>query len=206
MQQAMLFHTVYSPGSGVYVLQTSLRLTGRLDVAAFERAWRHVAARHGILRSAFFWEELEKPVQVVYRKIDLEVARLSWSDLSAAPADQERVQRERLERFLVADRERGFDLGAAPLMRVALIELGADVHQLVWTLHHLLVAGAVAARAVHLLRRAGRRPGARPGAGRELPGLHRLAAPAGHGGGGGFLAAEPRRSHRADPDRAGGGR
>jgi len=29
MQQAMLFHSLYSPGSGVYVLQMSLRLTDR---------------------------------------------------------------------------------------------------------------------------------------------------------------------------------
>ena len=30
MQQAMLFHSLNAPGSGVYVLQMSLRLTGRL--------------------------------------------------------------------------------------------------------------------------------------------------------------------------------
>lgn len=55
MQQAMLFHSLMAPGSGVYVLQTSLRLTGGLDLPAFERAWRHLAARHSILRTAFFW-------------------------------------------------------------------------------------------------------------------------------------------------------
>jgi len=35
MQQAMLFHSLYAPGSGVYVVQMSFRLTGRLDVGAF---------------------------------------------------------------------------------------------------------------------------------------------------------------------------
>src|SRR5215210_3191969 len=135
MQQAMLFHTPYAPGSGVYVLQMSLRLTGRLDLPAFERAWRQVVERHGILRTAFFWENLEKPLQVVYRQADLEVARTSWSGFGA---DE---QRARLARSLDADRERGFDLSPAPLMRLALFELGPDLHQLVWTQHHLVVDG-----------------------------------------------------------------
>src|SRR6185369_7734219 len=135
MQQAMLFHTLYSPRSGVYVLQMSLRLTGRLDTAAFERAWRHVAQRHAILRTAFFWEDLDKPVQVVYRETHLEVARSSCRDAGLEE------QQARLARYLESDRERGFDLTAAPLMRLALFELDPDVHQLVWTVHHILMDG-----------------------------------------------------------------
>src|SRR6266545_3975788 len=135
IQQAMLFHTLYAPGSGVYVLQTSLRLTGRLNVSAFERAWRHIVSRHGILRAAFFWEDLEKPAQVVYRRAEPKIERLSWRGLDAGE------QRARLAGFLESDRERGFVLSEAPLMRLALIELGADVHQLVWTQHHMVVDG-----------------------------------------------------------------
>jgi len=135
MQQAMLFHSLYAPGSGVYVLQLSLRLTGRLDLRAFERAWQLIVDRHDILRTAFFWEGMEKPVQVVYRQAALEVKRESWRGLDPA------AQRVRLARFLDADREKGFDLAVAPLMRVMLLELGADVYQVVWTQHHLVVDG-----------------------------------------------------------------
>ena len=42
MQQGMVFHTLAEPGSGVYVVQISLRLAGRLDEAAFLRAWQLV--------------------------------------------------------------------------------------------------------------------------------------------------------------------
>ncbi len=135
IQQAMLFHGLYQPGSGVYVLQQSLRLTGRLDLPAFERAWQHVVDRHAILRTAFFWEGLDKPVQVVYRQVRLEVTRVSWRGV---PAEE---QQARLARHLEADREQGFDVAAAPLMRVALFELDEDVHQLVWAQHHLVVDG-----------------------------------------------------------------
>jgi amino acid adenylation domain-containing protein len=135
MQQAMLFHSLMAPGSGVYVLQMSLRLTGRLDLPAFERAWQHLVARHSILRTAFFWEDLEIPRQVVFREAALKVSRESWRDLDADK------QRERLVRYLDADQERGFDLAAAPLMRLALFELSPDVHQLVWTQHHMVIDG-----------------------------------------------------------------
>ncbi len=78
MQQAMLFHSLMAPGSGVYVLQMSLRLTGGIDLPAFERAWRHLVARHSILRTAFFWEDLETPRQVVFREVGLEIEHSSW--------------------------------------------------------------------------------------------------------------------------------
>src|SRR3954469_11643544 len=78
MQQAMLFHSLMAPGSGVYVLQMSLRLTGRLDLPAFERAWRSLVARHSILRTAFFWEGLEAPRQVAFREVELEMEHTSW--------------------------------------------------------------------------------------------------------------------------------
>ena len=135
MQQAMLFHSLYAPGSGVYVIQLSLRLTGRLDVSAFEQAWQHLVDRHDILRTAFFWEGLDKPLQVVYRETALEVRRESWRGLG------ESEQRARLDRFLEAERERGFDPAEAPLMRLALFDLEPEVHQMVWTIHHLLVDG-----------------------------------------------------------------
>ena len=135
MQQAMLFHSLYAPGSGVYILQLSLRLTGRLDGEAFERAWRLLLARHDALRTAFFWEDLEKPLQVVYREVPLEIARESWRGLDAGEREA------RLAAWLDADLEKGFDPSAPPLMRLALIELEENVHQLVWSQHHMVVDG-----------------------------------------------------------------
>ncbi|HEY2736964.1 MAG TPA: amino acid adenylation domain-containing protein, partial [Thermoanaerobaculia bacterium] len=141
MQQAMLFHSLYAPGSGVYVVQISLRLSGRLDTAAFLRAWQRVVERHAVLRTGFAWEGLEKPLQVVYRHAELEVRRESWADLADLADLDIAGQEDRLADTLRADRERGFDLGAAPLMRVGLFELGAQAWHLVWSQHHILSDG-----------------------------------------------------------------
>jgi amino acid adenylation domain-containing protein/non-ribosomal peptide synthase protein (TIGR01720 family) len=135
MQEAMHFHSLYAPRSGAYLIQMSLRLRGPLDVAAFARAWQEVMDRHGVLRTSFHGQSLEHPVQVVHRHVDLAVAAEPWRGLTAAE------QQARLERYLEADLERGFDLSAPPLMRLALFELDGETHQLVWSQHHLLLDG-----------------------------------------------------------------
>ncbi|MCP4655581.1 MAG: amino acid adenylation domain-containing protein, partial [bacterium] len=135
VQRGMLFHSLYAPDSGVYVEQLSARLEGKLEVAVFARAWQQMVDRHAALRSSFHWEELKKPAQVVYRQLEVTLERSSWRGLSTSE------QRRRLEAYLHADRERGFDLGAPPLMRLALFELGEGVFQFVWSYHHLYLDG-----------------------------------------------------------------
>ncbi|WP_234425525.1 non-ribosomal peptide synthetase, partial [Streptomyces kebangsaanensis] len=64
-------------------------------------------------------------------------------DWSGRPA--ERCARE-MEALLEADRRAGIDLGAAPLMRLALIRLAPDRVRMVWTFHHVLLDGWSAAQ------------------------------------------------------------
>ena len=135
LQQGMLFHTLYAPKSHMYFEQFSFTLHAALNVPAFEHAWQQVVDRHPILRTSFVWEGLEKPVQVVHRRVALPVDRHDWSTLSAAE------QTERLKAYLQADRERGFELSVAPLMRLAVIRLAEMTYQLVISFDHLILDG-----------------------------------------------------------------
>jgi amino acid adenylation domain-containing protein len=136
LQQGMLFHTVYAPGSGAYVEQVGFTVRDpAFDPDALARAWQRVADRHPALRTAFAWEEMEEPVAVVQRRAALPVEKLDWSGLD--PAERERE----LEAFLAEDRRRGFDLLAAPLMRLALVRAGAGEWRVQWSFHHLLLDG-----------------------------------------------------------------
>jgi hypothetical protein len=135
MQQGMLFHLLYAPKSGMYFQQLSCTLRGDLDPEAFERAWQRVVDRHSILRASFVWEDLAEPIQVVHRQARLPFERLDWRHLSPAQ------QQERLESFRRADQDRGFDLAAAPLMRLTLIRLAEDTYQFIWSYLHLLLDG-----------------------------------------------------------------
>src|SRR5690349_7506785 len=46
-----------------------------------------------------------------------------------------------IEQFLRTDYRRGFDLTTAPLMRLTLIRLDDDLHQFVWSYHHIVTDG-----------------------------------------------------------------
>src|SRR5688572_14853164 len=87
MQQGMQFHSLAAPESGVYVEQLRCTLLGRLDVAAFLRAWQRVVDRHAILRTAFAWKSQERPLQVVHPHVELTLYQEDWRELS--PAEQE---------------------------------------------------------------------------------------------------------------------
>ncbi|MFL9459672.1 non-ribosomal peptide synthase/polyketide synthase [Scytonema tolypothrichoides VB-61278_2] len=135
MQQGMLFESLYAPDSGVYFEQVICTLTGNLDVKAFEKAWQQLVARHSILRTGFVWEQLSQPLQVVYRQVKVTVEVYNWQELSA------REQQQQLELFLKSQRQQGFQLSVAPLMRLYLIQLSTDSYQFVWSHHHLLLDG-----------------------------------------------------------------
>ncbi|MET0622884.1 MAG: amino acid adenylation domain-containing protein [Pyrinomonadaceae bacterium] len=135
MQQGMFFNHLYEPSLGRGIEQIGCRLEGALDVAALRDAWEHVVARHDVLRTAVAWEGLKSPVQVVAERVALTWNELDWSDLPTPEQDS------RLAQFLAEDRERGFDITRAPLMRLHLIRLGDGLHHFVWSHHHLLLDG-----------------------------------------------------------------
>ncbi len=133
LQEGILFHCLYDPGSGVYINQYVMPLGGDTDFDSLERAWQMVVNRHPVLRTSFHWEEMERPHQVVYRSAGLRMEKLDWSDIS--PRDRE----GKLEEFLKRDRRRGFDLSSVPLMRLILIKMGRDDYRLVWDSHHIVI-------------------------------------------------------------------
>ncbi|MDB9319491.1 non-ribosomal peptide synthetase [Nodularia spumigena] len=135
MQQGMLFHTLYAPKSEVYFEQLLCILSGELNFAAFQKAWEQVVARHSILRSSFFWEEIEKPLQMVSKQVDLPWEKLDWRHLTT---DE---QKKQLEELLKSDRQKGFDLNQVPLMRFTIIQLTDHTYQFIWSHHHILFDG-----------------------------------------------------------------
>jgi amino acid adenylation domain-containing protein len=135
LQEGMVFHTLAAPRSGIYINQHRFTLQGDLDVVAFKAGYREVIKRHQILRTAFLQTSGGRMFQVVYRD-----ARLSWEqyDWREEPLS---VQEEETDLILREDRERGFDLSKAPLMRLILVRQDSDIYQFFWSFHMLLVDG-----------------------------------------------------------------
>jgi amino acid adenylation domain-containing protein/natural product biosynthesis luciferase-like monooxygenase protein/non-ribosomal peptide synthase protein (TIGR01720 family) len=135
LQQGLLFHSLDASDPGVYVVSTTWRIRGVLDVSALKRAWCHILDRHTILRTAIVGHDLETPLQVVFRRV---VLPFEFHDLTG-------IARERREARLLAlresDRNRGFDYAKPPLLRVTVARLDAQEYWLNWTQHHLLLDG-----------------------------------------------------------------
>ncbi|MCB2250910.1 non-ribosomal peptide synthase/polyketide synthase [Pseudomonas chlororaphis] len=128
MQQGMLFHTLYEPQAEAYINQLRLDIQGDLDLQAFGRAWQAALNRHAILRSSFHWLGLAVAHQVVHRQVDLQLQVIDDRD-----ADLDGLAR--------AERERGFELGTAPLLRLHLVRRGDAAWHLIYTSHHILMDG-----------------------------------------------------------------
>ena len=135
MQQGMLFHSLYDPKSLAYFEQMGFTVHGKLKQSVFEGAWQGILARHQVLRSSFSWEELEEPLQVVHRQMVMPFHYEDWRHFPEAE------QAQRVEEYLLRDRERKFDFATPPLMRVSVLQLADRVSQVVWTFHHLLLDG-----------------------------------------------------------------
>ena len=135
MQAGMLFHSLLSPESGVYCEQTCFELHGVLNVSAFAQAWQQVIARHPILRTACVWKNLEKPLQVVGRQFKFPWQEEDWRGVKP------KEQQQKLAALLITDRQQGFELSQAPLMRLFLIRLSEQVYHFTWSHHHILLDG-----------------------------------------------------------------
>ena len=135
MQQGMLFHTLSSPNSGVYVEQLHCTLSGPFDLKGFARAWKKIIERHPTLRTAFIWEGINKPLQIVRQNVALPLTEYDWRELPTSEQDQ------RFTSFLQSDRSRGFEITKAPLIRLTLIRLSEHTYRFLWSYHHMVLDG-----------------------------------------------------------------
>ncbi len=133
MQEGMLFHSLYARETGVDITQILCDLHEEIDVPALEAAWQQITDHHAVLRARFRWDGLDEPRQEVQRNVRIVLRTKDWRGLPKVERSQ------RLESLLQAERHCGFNLTAAPLMRLALIRLGPAEWQFIWTFHHLLL-------------------------------------------------------------------
>lgn len=135
MQQGMLFNTLYHADANTDFIQQRYILHGDLNAPLLRAAWSEVVARHAILRTQFRWEDAKQPLQIVWSTCELPWQEYDWSQCS--PVEQEM----RLLELLQQDFAQGFNLKKAPLFRLSLVRLSHEVHQLIWSYHHILLDG-----------------------------------------------------------------
>jgi amino acid adenylation domain-containing protein/thioester reductase-like protein/non-ribosomal peptide synthase protein (TIGR01720 family) len=133
LQEGLLFHTLMLPGSGIYIMQDSFSLVGRIDTDIFREAWQRVVDRHTILRTSVIWECSGRPHQIVHRQASLPFEYFDWGGYSEAG------QKVRLEVLLEKELREGFELARPPLMKIRLIHFGAERYHCIRSYHHILM-------------------------------------------------------------------
>jgi amino acid adenylation domain-containing protein len=133
-QQRLWFLDQFQPNSPFYNIPTAVRLTGKLDVVAFERALNEIVRRHETLRTTFATSD-GKPVQVIAPQdaLPLPVFDLTHHEVEVRETDALRLARD--------DAQRPFDLSRGPLLRATLIRLGNEEHIVLLTMHHIVSDG-----------------------------------------------------------------
>ena len=133
-QQRLWFLDSLEPGSATYNIPLALHFQGGLDVPALAGALNGVSRRHESLRTTFA-EGGGLPRQIVHPPV---AAALPVVDLGGLdPARRAAETRRRI----AEEARRPFSLEHGPLLRTALLRLGADEHVLLVTMHHIVSDG-----------------------------------------------------------------
>ncbi|MGW5354054.1 non-ribosomal peptide synthase/polyketide synthase [Streptomyces sp. NPDC004031] len=118
-----------------YVVQQVVELSGPVDGALLRRAAQRLLERHAPLRACFRQLPGGGPVQLIASGLEV-----PWREVDLTA--QNGAVRGALARAVADDeRARPFDLAAPPLLRCALIRLGAARSRLVLTFHHIVADG-----------------------------------------------------------------
>ncbi|MGE8324361.1 MAG: condensation domain-containing protein, partial [Pseudomonas sp.] len=118
------------PQSAAYNIPAGLHLRGDLDENALQAAFEALVARHESLRTVF----CEQEGQALQRILAQQPFKLHHLNLESQAPEQVAAQRE-------AEARQPFDLTQGPLLRVTLVRLDDEDHQLWLTLHHIVADG-----------------------------------------------------------------
>jgi hypothetical protein len=133
-QQGLWLLDQLVPGSPLYNLPATLRLSVPLNIAALHQSLNALVQRHEALRTTFV-EVDGHPMQVFASDLTIPLPIVG---LSALPNAERKAEALRLTNEEV---QRPFDLTQGPLIRVLLLQLGVEEYELVLTMHHIISDG-----------------------------------------------------------------
>ncbi|MFE7802167.1 amino acid adenylation domain-containing protein, partial [Nocardia sp. NPDC057440] len=134
LQAGLLFHAQLADGAlDAYIVQLCVDLGGRVDADRLRRAAQTLIGRHPNLRTAFVRDGAGDAFQLVHQHVDL-----PFTQIDVAERDDTEAA---LEQLMDADRRACFDVTTAPLLRLTLISTAPQQHQLLLSMHHIVIDG-----------------------------------------------------------------
>ncbi len=133
-QQRLWFIDQLDPGNSVYNFPVAVRLKGSLNLAALKKSLDEIVRRHEALRTTFSMVE-GQPSQAIASRLNI---TLPIVDLTKLPE----IERENeVQRLVVEEARRPFDLAQGPLLRARVLQLAEDEQVGLLTMHHIVSDG-----------------------------------------------------------------
>ncbi|WP_036836273.1 condensation domain-containing protein, partial [Photorhabdus temperata] len=88
LQDGILFHHLLANAGDPYLLASQMAFADRALLDSYLAAVQQVINRHDILRTAFIWQGLSEPVQVVWRQAPLSVTELTLDPVDGPVGEQ----------------------------------------------------------------------------------------------------------------------
>ena len=133
-QQRLWFLHQLDPASTAYNIATAVRLRGRLNLEALQRALTEMTRRHESLRTTFKQGKTQAEQVISLPRLQ----PLDLQDLSGIADDEREAAAFEL---ITEEARRPFDLTAGPLLRTRLLRLGEEEHVALFTMHHIISDG-----------------------------------------------------------------
>ena len=132
MQEGMLFHYL-AQEKREYLEHLVIHTAGKIEESVFRESWNQITADHDVLRSVFRWKKLEKPVQIILHKKQLELLVYSQDATEDMLWDESEAAIEQMIE------ERGIKLDEAPFYLILCQYKDKSSIHLVF--HHILMDG-----------------------------------------------------------------
>ncbi len=130
-QQRLWVLDQLEPNNPLYNIPRTLRMKGKLNVGALEKAINEILRRHESQRTTFAVKD-GHPVQIIAPSVTIV---LRPDDLTSHPEAQRETEARRLG---IEEAQRPFDLSKGPLVRARLLRLSDEDHILLLTMHHIV--------------------------------------------------------------------
>jgi amino acid adenylation domain-containing protein/non-ribosomal peptide synthase protein (TIGR01720 family)/FkbM family methyltransferase len=138
MQEGILFHSLYDRSSTAYLTQNPYRIHGQVDIDIATKSLDELCKRYDVLRTVFIYEGLQRPLQVVLKEGEID---FHFEDARKI-VEKDILKKDALvDKFIIEDRQRLFDLSKDVLIRVSIIRLDDLEFEFIWSFHHILMDG-----------------------------------------------------------------
>jgi amino acid adenylation domain-containing protein len=133
-QQRLWFLDQLDPNSALYNAPWAIRAKGEMRADALRHALNEIVRRHEIFRTTFTTVD-GAPFQVIAPEVQFDLPLI---DLGGVAAEDQEAE---VQRLVIEDASRPFDLKTGPVFRAHLLRLNAEDHALLLNSHHIVNDG-----------------------------------------------------------------